>query len=181
LLVSTSQAASTLGISLQGVHYRIKKGLLKSKKQDGKTFVYMDKKLQEQTTKTDTFIEDLLKAKDEQINLLNSSLEWMKEQHTNEIQRLNDNQDKMMNVFKSEIELLKQAYTEMNILHKTVDKTKLLNTKEETEIMNLKDFFIYMKRYNKSNKEIKSIIVSAIKQEDKRFVFYKKSKKNIYI
>ena len=41
-LVTTSQAAEILGLSLQGVHYRIKKEQLKSVKKDGKTFVYVD-------------------------------------------------------------------------------------------------------------------------------------------
>ena len=38
-LVTTSQAAEILGLSLQGIHYRIKKDQLKSIKKDGKTFV----------------------------------------------------------------------------------------------------------------------------------------------
>ena len=38
-LVTTSEAAQILGLSLQGVHYRIKKEQLKSIKKDGKTFV----------------------------------------------------------------------------------------------------------------------------------------------
>ena len=37
-LVTTSQAAEILGLSLQGIHYRIKKNQLKSLKKDGKTF-----------------------------------------------------------------------------------------------------------------------------------------------
>ena len=46
-LVTTSEASEILGISLQGVHYRIKKNQLKSEKKDGKLFVYID----EQTIK----------------------------------------------------------------------------------------------------------------------------------
>ncbi len=42
-LVSSSEAAEILGLSLQGVHYRIKKGQIKSMKKDGKTYVYVDK------------------------------------------------------------------------------------------------------------------------------------------
>ena len=41
-LVTTSQAAEILGLSLQGIHYRIKKEQLKSIKKDGKTFVYIN-------------------------------------------------------------------------------------------------------------------------------------------
>ncbi len=44
-LVTTSQAAEILGLSLQGIHYRIKKDQLKSIKKDGKTFVYISDEL----------------------------------------------------------------------------------------------------------------------------------------
>jgi len=176
LLVSTSVAAETLGISLQGVHYRIKKGLLKSKKQDGKTFVYLDKNLQKQniTNQDNSSYENIIKAKDEQISLLNNSIVWMKEQYTSEIQRLSETQDKMMDVFKSEIELLKQAYNEMNNLHKLSDKSNNINN--SVGFLSLKEFFTLMRKHNKSNNEIKTIIFTAIEQKDKRFIFNKKTK-----
>ena len=41
-LVSSSDAAKLLGLSLQGIHYRIKKGQMESMKKDGKTYVYID-------------------------------------------------------------------------------------------------------------------------------------------
>ena len=41
-LYTTNQASQILNISLQGVHYRIKNGTLKSVKQNGKTYVYVD-------------------------------------------------------------------------------------------------------------------------------------------
>ena len=41
-LVTTSEAAEILGLSLQGIHYRIKKNQLKSEKKDGKVFVYVE-------------------------------------------------------------------------------------------------------------------------------------------
>ena len=41
-LVTTAQAAEILGLSLQGIHYRIKKNQLKSLKKDGKVYVYVD-------------------------------------------------------------------------------------------------------------------------------------------
>jgi len=175
-LVSTNEAAQILGISVQGVHYRIKKGLLKSKKQDGKTFVYLDKNLQKQnTTNTDNnSYENIIKAKDEQISLLNNSIVWMKDQYISEIQRLSETQDKMMDVFKSEIELLKQAYNEMNNLHKLSDKSNNINN--NVGFLSLKEFFTLMRKHNKSNNEIKTIIFTAIEQKDKRFIFNKKTK-----
>lgn len=176
MLVSTSQAATTLGISLQGVHYRIKKGLLKSKKQDGKTFVYLDKNAykNDNTQLNTSSYEEIVKSKDEQINLLNNTILFMKEQYTSEIQRLSDTQDKMMDVFKSEIELLKQAYNEMNNLHKLSDKRSLNSSYKE--LMSLKEFFSYMRKHNKSNNQIKTMIFTAIENKDKRFIFNKQSK-----
>ena len=41
-MVTTSEASEILGISLQGIHYRIKRNQLKSEKKDGKLFVYID-------------------------------------------------------------------------------------------------------------------------------------------
>mgnify|MGYP002363052504 FL=1 len=50
-LVTTSQAAEILGLSLQGIHYRIKKEQLKSIKKDGKTFVYINDDIKIENTK----------------------------------------------------------------------------------------------------------------------------------
>ena len=44
-----SQAAEILGLSLQGIHYRIKKEQLKSIKKDGKTFVYINEETKVET------------------------------------------------------------------------------------------------------------------------------------
>ena len=51
-LVTTSQAAEILGLSLQGIHYRIKKEQLKSIKKDGKTFVYINDDIKIETPKS---------------------------------------------------------------------------------------------------------------------------------
>ena len=50
-MVTTSEASEILGISLQGIHYRIKRNQLKSEKKDGKIFVYID----EETIKNSYF------------------------------------------------------------------------------------------------------------------------------
>ena len=54
-LVTTSQAAEILGLSLQGIHYRIKKEQLKSIKKDGKTFVYINDDIKIETPKNTIF------------------------------------------------------------------------------------------------------------------------------
>ena len=82
-LVTTSQAAEILGLSLQGIHYRIKKEQLKSIKKDGKTFVYIDDKeikveapqtqtkTESSTSKQASFdsIQAVIDVKNEQIDL----------------------------------------------------------------------------------------------------------------
>ena len=179
MLVTTSEASKILGISLQGVHYRIKKGLLKSKKQDGKTFVYIDKNLQKKDTPQN--IDELLKLKDDQINILQDSLGWMKEQYTSEISRLENNQDKIIEVFKSEITLLQQAYHEMKELQTIENKKDVVSSNEEysMEFMDIKDFFDFMKNNNKTKEQIKKILLTQIKKDDKRFIYNSKTKEVI--
>ena len=53
-LVTTTQAAEILGLSLQGIHYRIKKNQLKSIKQSGKIFVYITDKMENESAKVST-------------------------------------------------------------------------------------------------------------------------------
>jgi len=177
-LVTSSEAAHVLGLSLQGIHYRIKTGKLKSEKKDGKTFVYIEDNLKpineiEQKTKN---IDDIIVVKDEQILFLKQSLKWMKKQYKSEINRLEKNQDKMMNVFQSEINLLQSAFNEMRDIYKIESKD---NDKLEFGMMDIKDFFIFMKQNNKSDIEIKSIILDRVKQGDKRFIFNKDTKEVI--
>ena len=77
-LVTTSQAATILNLSLQGIHYRIKNNQLRSIKKDNKTYVYIPKELQEGvynkksdnniSTLYDTLnIDKLIESKNEQI------------------------------------------------------------------------------------------------------------------
>ncbi len=87
-LVTSSQAAQILGLSLQGIHYRIKNNQLKSLKRNGKIYVYISDYLQEQTKKDDVKTVDvnkIIEVKDEQISLLKESISWMKNQYQDEI------------------------------------------------------------------------------------------------
>ena len=87
-LVTTSQAAEILGLSLQGIHYRIKKEQLKSIKKDGKTFVYINDDMTTFQTTQKTKVEApkistnntnaIIEVKNEQIELLKKSIKWMK-------------------------------------------------------------------------------------------------------
>ncbi len=148
-LVTTSEASEILGISLQGIHYRIKRNQLKSEKKDGKLFVYID----EQTIKNslnetkqnnqEAIFERVIQSKDEQIEILKKSIKWMKNQHFMEIKRLEKNQ----------------------------------KNEKKNEFITLQDFFIILKRASKSDLEIKNSILNCVKNGDKRFIYNKNSKK----
>ena len=183
-LVTTSEAAQILGLSLQGVHYRIKKEQLKSIKKDGKTFVYVDesqKYIEEQTIKQN-YVDNsqaIIDVKNEQIELLKKSMKWMKKQYISEIFRLEKNQKKIIEVFNSEIKLLQSAFNEMRSIYKPQIQQEIKNKteKESKDFIMVKDFFILMKRYNKTEQEIKLMIFNGIKTGDRRFVYNKIEKK----
>ena len=189
-LVTTSEAAQILGLSLQGIHYRIKKEQLKSIKKDGKTFVYVDNEQKHDETPTKTKAEPIrqtihdnsqaiIDVKNEQIELLQKSMKWMKKQCISEIFRLEKNQKRIIEVFNSEIKLLQSAFNEMRSIYKPQIQQEIKNKteKESKDFIMVKDFFILMKRYNKTEQEIRFIIFNAIKNADKRFIYNKVEKK----
>ncbi|MFY9085310.1 DNA-binding protein [Aliarcobacter cryaerophilus] len=176
-LVTTSEASEILGISLQGIHYRIKRNQLKSEKKDGKLFVYIDEeniKNYKQNSQEDIF-ERVIQSKDEQIEILKKSIKWMKNQHFMEIKRLEKNQKRIIEVFNSEIKLLQSAFNEMRAIY----KPQIENQKNEkkSEFISLQEFFTILKRASKSDLEIKNTILNAVKNGDKRFIYNKNSKK----
>ena len=198
-LVTTAQAAEILGISLQGVHYRIKKNQLKSIKKSGKTYVYINdtEKPSSNTTAPQeepkvemiTFketIKEVVKAKDEQILLLKKSIRWMRKQHGAEILRLEKNQKRIIGVFNREIELLQSAFNEMRSIYKPQiinqrqepePKVVKEETKEKEKFISIIDFTLYLKKHNKNERDIKLTIMKAIQAKDSRFIFNKKDKK----
>lgn len=186
--MSTNEAAQLLGLSLQGIHYRIKKNQLESLKKDGKTFVYVDSsvvdatKTQEVQQEHDKAFENIVKAKDEQIELLKKTIKFLKKQKDKEIERLERNQEKIFNVFQSEVELLKSAFNEMKNIYAIEHKENKESYKEEKpqmEFISLKEFFLFMKKYNKSDSQIKQIVLDRIKNQDKRFIYNRDNKEVI--
>lgn len=182
-LVSTAEAAEILGLSLQGIHYRIKKNQLKSVKQDGKVFVYIDENIKQvnsnqniQNTTIQSSFDKLIESKDEQITLLKKSIKWMRRQYISEIERLEKNQKRIIEVFNSEIKLLQSAFNEMRAIYKPQIEDKK-DTKKNSEFITIKEFFAILKRANKSEIEIKGIIFNAIKKGDKRFIYNKVDKR----
>ena len=192
-LVTTSQAAEILGLSLQGIHYRIKKEQLKSIKKDGKTFVYIDDKeikveapqtqtkTESSTSKQASFdsIQAVIDVKNEQIDLLKKSMKWMKKQYISEIFRLEKNQKRIIEVFNSEIKLLQSAFNEMRSIYKPQleSNLKIKTEKMDSDFISVKDFTVLMKRYNKTEQEIKMMILNCIKANDRRFIYNKVEKK----
>jgi Zn/Cd-binding protein ZinT len=196
-LVSSNEAAQILGLSLQGIHYRIKKGQLESIKRDGKIFVYVDNShtkvqststvVQNKTINDYKHLEDkILQSKDEQIHLLKKTIKFMKNQYTSEIDRLDKNQTQVLQVFQSEVDLLKSAFNEMRNIYKIDHTENSQQVKKEIprdvkmEFLDIKEFFTFMKKHNKTDIQIKSIILDKVKNADKRFI-YNKSTKEILI
>ena len=186
-LVSSSEAAKLLGLSLQGIHYRIKKGQLESVKKDGKIFVYVDTKSNNARiipiTPTFDGTALALKSKDEQISLLKKTIKYLKKQHDKEIIRVQQNQDKILSVFQSEVDLLKSAFNEMKNIYQIEQKQsknitlsdlssfkKNYNIKKDKYISVTK-FYALMKKQNKTEHEIKRIIIDKIKSDDVRFIY----------
>ena len=189
-LVTTSEAASILGLSLQGIHYRIKKEQLKSIKKDGKTFVYITENMKKESfesktepssknQQTNSNFDAIIEVKNEQIELLKKSMKWMKKQYISEIFRLEKNQKRIIEVFNSEIKLLQSAFNEMRSIYKPQIESNLKSKTEkvDSDFITVKDFFVLMKRRNKTDQEIKNLILNSIKIGDKRFIYNKIEKK----
>ncbi len=177
-LVTSSQAAQILGLSLQGIHYRIKNNQLKSLKRNGKIYVYISDYLQEQTKKDDVKTVDvnkIIEVKDEQISLLKESISWMKNQYQDEINRIEKNQKRIIKVFNNEVKLLQSAFNEMRSIYQ-IEQKENKSENFDFEFMSVKDFFIFMKKHKKNDIQIKHLILNRIKNKDKRFIFDKNSK-----
>ena len=193
-LVSSNEAAQILGLSLQGIHYRIKKGQLESIKKDGKIFVYVDTtqvKVHQSSSSTHSvqptneykqLEEKILQSKDDQIHLLKKTIKFMKNQYTSEIDRLDKNQTQVLKVFQSEVDLLKSAFNEMRNIYKVEHKENIQSNQQKEvsnnkiEFLEIKEFFKFMKNHNKTDLQIKSIILAKVKSGDKRFIYNKNSK-----
>ncbi|MGA1931826.1 DNA-binding protein [Arcobacter sp. YIC-464] len=206
-LVTTSQAAQILGLSLQGVHYRIKKEQLKSIKKSGRTYVYISDEMEKAASTNNNFsveavkssnntttqkpdeehIQSIIEVKNEQILLLKDSMKWMKKQYKSEINRLEKNQKRIVKVFNSEIKLLQSAFHEMRTIYKNQpaqiqnlqasSQTQQTGENKDLNLMTLQEFSVLMKRYNKTEKEIKLLIFKAIQNGDKRFIYNKAERK----
>ena len=120
-LLRPTDYAKMVGISRQAVYMKIKKGLIPSKTVDGKIFVILnidDDIMQESSPNSDNATQkvedtdninpyrDLIDAKDETISILKETIIDLKE--TNRL---------IATTLKSEVELLKEAFSEMKTLY----------------------------------------------------------------
>ncbi len=125
-LIKPSEYAKECGISRQAVYAKIKKGLLKSKKVDGKIFVEIDDSTplkRDVNSFTKESNKDLLAAKDETIAILKETINDLKK--TNNL---------IVGTLKSEVELLKAAFNEMQRIYRT--QIEHLKIKEPKQIEN---------------------------------------------
>jgi len=174
-LIKPSEYARVSGISRQAVYAKIKKGLLKSKKVDGQIFIELDKSV-DIKTKDNSFSagskedkKDLIAAKDETIKILKETIEDLKE--TNKL---------IVGTLKSEVDLLKGAFGEMQQLYRT--QIESLQIKVPTQIEHKKNpieenSFIDIKELSKKlglskdeRKKFKKAATAMLKNGDFRFV-----------
>ena len=136
-LIKPAEYAKQSGISRQAVYAKIKKGLLKAKKVDGQMFIELDSSVDIQPKNENLNIasKDLIAAKDETIKVLKETISDLKE--TNNL---------IVGTLKSEVELLKEAFGEMQLLYRTqierlqIDAPKELPNSKDKNIIEQNDF-----------------------------------------
>jgi len=122
-LIKPSEYAKQMGISRQAVYAKIKKGILTSKSVDGKLYIVQDEEAVRAQPRSDnpapktvntpsspdtSRMQDVLAAKDETITVLKETIQDLKE--TNQM---------ITSTLRSEVELLKEAFSEMKMLYST--------------------------------------------------------------
>ncbi len=185
-LIKPSDYASKMGISRQAVYAKIKKGILPSRNIGGKIFIVLDKEIKSNSPKRslsdsnstaeskDTESnEKLLKAKDETISILRETIADLKE--TNKM---------ITSTLRGEVELLKEAFSEMKMLYslQLEHKKQESDSSKELEIddadiqedgqidwIELNDFFALNGiKKEKKQKKIKKQLKKLFKKGDSR-------------
>ena len=172
-LIKPSEYAKQSGISRQAVYAKIKKGVLKSKKIDGQIFIELDSSVDIKPRGVEVRVEqenskDLIAAKDETIKILKETIEDLKE--TNKL---------IVGTLKSEVDLLKEAFGEMQQLYRTQiehlkvkEPTKLehKNPIEENSFIDIKDLAKNLGLNKEERKKFRKAAIAMQKQGDFRFV-----------
>ena len=187
-LIKPADYAAKLGISRQAVYAKIKKGILTSRNVGGKIYVVMDKnsggddnmssskesKHSGANKRSDNKEQEkLLAAKDETISILKETIEDLKE--TNRM---------ITSTLRGEVELLKDAFSEMKMLYsrQLEDKTKndagddtiyidesLPDEHAQEEWITLDDYYALSGiKKEKKQKKIKKRLKKRLKEGDPR-------------
>ncbi len=137
-LIKPAEYAKKLGISRQAVYAKIKKGILTSKSVDGKLYIVQHeadrmasptgagrtpstRSSQRSPEEPSKDFRDLLEAKDETIGILKETIVDLKD--TNKM---------ITSTLRGEVELLKEAFSEMKMLYST--RIEHLQTEEATTL-----------------------------------------------
>jgi len=175
-LVKPSEYAKQCGISRQAVYAKIKKGLLKSKKVEGQIFIELDssvnlasvKKSSNNTLQQSIDTKELIKAKDETISILKNTIEDLKA--TNNL---------IVGTLKGEVELLKEAFGEMQLLYrtqiehlkvKTPPKLEQINPIDENDFIDIKELSNILNLTKEERKKFRKAAKGMVKSGDFRFV-----------
>ncbi|WP_292654572.1 DUF3972 domain-containing protein [Nitratifractor sp.] len=121
-LIKPVDYANKMGISRQAVYAKIKKGILPSRNVGGKIYIVMQDETPhnvEERKEEASEIQPLLAAKDETISVLKETIRDLKE--TNQM---------ITSTLRSEVELLKEAFTEMKTLYAA--RIEQIHNEEET-------------------------------------------------
>jgi len=172
-LIKPSEYAKQSGISRQAVYAKIKKGVLKSKKVDGQIFIELDSSVDIKPRGVEVIVgqenvKDLIAAKDETIKVLKETIEDLKE--TNKL---------IVGTLKSEVDLLKEAFGEMQQLYRTqiehlkVKEPAKIEHKEpieENSFIELKELAKILGLNKEERKKFRKAAIALQKQGDFRFV-----------
>ena len=174
-LIKPSEYAKECGISRQAVYAKIKKGILRAKKVDGQIFIELDGSVNLQSKDAQNSIslkesqKDLIAAKDETIKILKETIEDLKT--TNKL---------IVGTLKSEVDLLKEAFGEMQQLYRTQIESLKINLPnqieykkdpiEENNFIEIKDLSKSLGLNKEERKKFKKAAISMQKQGDFRFV-----------
>jgi hypothetical protein len=147
-LIKPSEYAKKLGISRQAVYAKIKKGILESKNIEGKLYIvqtnsskvstrgstsvnHTDKTTTSQPSKD---FRELLEAKDETIGVLKETISDLKE--TNKM---------ITTTLRSEVDLLKEAFSEMKMLYSSriehLQVEEAIHVDDDSEVDDDVEFF----------------------------------------
>lgn len=174
-LIKPSEYARQCGVSRQAIYAKIKKGLLKSKKVDGQIFIELDNsvKLDSTSQPTETSMQysskDLIGAKDETIKILKETISNLKE--TNNL---------IVGTLKNEVDLLKDAFIEMQQLYRTQiehlkvkEAPRIAHNKsplEENNFIELKELIEGFNLNKNQRKKFKRAAKKLLESGDFRFI-----------